>query len=154
MINVLFAGPPTTGILVDHWGIDERSLLYALLHPKIGLDMFISRALMCLDKVVKYVCIRIRQDNARRLRRRMWIATGMLKRQRIRRFKINRHQPIVPIDYFQKQGNARTIILELNACLAFGFAMLACMCIRIGAPFSTNICFRSIPAILHASMYE
>jgi len=57
--------------------------------------MFISRALMCLDKVVKYVCIRIRQDNARRLRRRMWIATGMLKRQRIRRL------PIVPIDYFQ-----------------------------------------------------
>lgn len=47
---------------------------------------------------------------------------------------------------------ARTIIRELSALLALTFAMLGWMCIGIGLPFSVNICFNSIPAILQASM--
>lgn len=39
----------------------------------------------------------------------------------------------------------------LNVALTLTFAMLESMCIRIGWASCMNICFRSIPWILHAS---
>ena len=46
---------------------------------------------------------------------------------------------------------SHAMMREAKAVLALTLAMLGCMCMAIGAPFSRNICLSSMPAIWHAS---
>jgi len=137
----LLAGASTPWIFVYHWRECKWTFLDAFLDPQVRLDVFFWNFLICLYEMLKDVGLRVSQNDAGRLNRGVWIASRVLQR-RIKHFI---SQPMIWTDH--------TMMRAARWPLAFTFAMLECICIKMGAPFSMKICFKSIPAILHASTY-
>ena len=79
--HVLFSRPAPTRVLIDNRCIYDLSLLDAFLHPQVGLDVFFGLSLICLDKVLKYVRVGVREDDAGRLGGGRWVATRVLKKR-------------------------------------------------------------------------
>ncbi len=77
-MNLLFAGPAASGILVHHRRVDDLALLDALLHPQVRLDVFFRLPLVCLDEMLEDLRVRVRQDDTRQLGACGRIATGVL----------------------------------------------------------------------------
>jgi hypothetical protein len=66
---VLFTRTSAARVLVDERGVYKRTLLNTFLHPQVRLDMFIWNALVCLDEMLKDLCVRVRKNDRSRLRR-------------------------------------------------------------------------------------
>lgn len=76
--RLLFPRPASAWILVDERGVVDRAPLHAFLHPQERLDVLVRNTLIAIHEVLEDFGIGVGEDNARVLRSRHWIATGML----------------------------------------------------------------------------
>lgn len=76
---VLFPWSTPTGVLVDRGGVDDLTLLDALLYPEVRFNVFFRLALVRLDKVLENVRVGVREDDACRLGGGGRVTTGVLQ---------------------------------------------------------------------------